>query len=37
MEWKMVRNERRIFVWNMADAQNGIEDLKNGMEDRPPY
>ena len=32
----------RILVWNMEDAQNGMEwngmeDLKNGMEDRLPY
>ena len=33
MEWKMVWNGRRILVWNMEDAQNGVEDLKNGMED----
>ena len=33
----MIRNGRRILVWNMEDAQNGMEDLKNGMEDRLPY
>ena len=33
MEW----NGKRILVWNMEDAQNGTEDLKNGMEDRLPY
>ena len=33
MEW----NGSRILVWNMEDAQNGMENLKNGMEDRPPY
>ena len=32
MEW----NGRRILVWNMEDAQNEMEDLKNGMEDRLP-
>ena len=37
MEWKIVWNGRRILVWNMEDAQNGKEDLKNGMEDRLPY
>ena len=37
MEWKMVWNGRRILVWNMEYAQNGMEDLKNGMEDRLPY
>ena len=37
MEWKMVWNGRRILVWNMEDAQNGMEGLKNGMEDRLPY
>ena len=31
MKWKMVWNGRRILVWNMKDAQNGMEDLKNGM------
>ena len=25
------------MVWNMEDAQNGTEDLKNGMDDRLPY
>ena len=25
------------MVWNMEDAQNGMEDLKNVMEDRLPY
>ena len=33
MEW----NGRRILVCNMKDAKNRMEDLKNGMEDRPPY
>ena len=37
MKWKMVWNGRRILVWNMKDAQNGMEDLKNEMEDRLPY
>ena len=25
MEWKMVWNGRRFLVWNMEDAQNGME------------
>ena len=25
MEWKIVWNGRRILVWNMEDAQNGME------------
>ena len=33
MEW----NGRRILVWNTKDAQNRMEDSKNGMEDRLPY
>ena len=33
----MVWNGRRILVWNMEDAQNGMEDLKNRREDRLPY
>ena len=37
MERKMVWNGRRILVWNMEDAQNRMEDLKNGMEDGLPY
>ena len=37
MEWKMVWNGRRILVWNMEDTQNGMENLKDGMEDRLPY
>ena len=37
MEWKMVWNGRKILVWNMENAQNGMEDLKNGMEDCFPY
>ena len=37
MEWKVVWNGRRILVWNMEDAQNRMEDLKNGMEGRFPY
>ena len=45
MEWKMVRNGRRIRVRNgrrirvrnLQDAQNGMEDLKNEMEDCLPY
>ena len=28
---------RKILVWNMENAQNGMEDLKNGMEGRLPY
>ena len=26
MEWKMVWNGRGILVWNIRDAQNGMED-----------
>ena len=26
MEWKMVWNGRRILVWSIEDAQNGMED-----------
>ena len=33
----MVRNGKRILVWNMEDAQNGMKDLKNGMQHRLPY
>ena len=33
----MLWNGRRILVWNMEDAQNGMEDLKNEIEDRLPY
>ena len=37
MEWKMVWNGRRILVWNMEDVQNGMEELKHGMEARLSY
>ena len=37
MEWKMVGNGRRILIWNMENARNGMEDLKNGMKDRLPF
>ena len=30
-------NRRRIVVWNMEDAPNEMEDLKNGMEGPLPY
>ena len=33
----MAWNGRRILVWKMEDAQNVMEDLKNGMEGRLPY
>ena len=33
----MVWNGSRILLWNMEDAQNGMEDLINGMKDRLPY
>ena len=33
----MLWNGRRILVWNMEDAQNGMKDLTNGMEDDLPY
>ena len=33
----MAWNGTRILVWNMKDAQNGMEDLKNGMEGRLLY
>ena len=33
----MVWNGRRILVSNMEEAQKGMEDLKNEMEDRLPY
>ena len=37
MEWKIVWNGRRILEWNMEHAQNGMEDLENGMEGRLPF
>ena len=33
----MEGNGRRILVWNVENAQNEMEDLKNGIEDRLPY
>ena len=37
MLWNGIYYGGIILVWNMEDAQNGMEDFKNLMVDRLPY
>ena len=36
MEWNGMEQKFRYGIWKMPEW-NGMEDLKNGMEDNPPF